>query len=929
MRKALLSPRFTLAEKLQGFVGQWKGFKAREQAGAQSFLGNLLDVYDVAFEPGKIFEQHPIRIKRIVRKKGSQGLLFPEEETKYTAERMDMYIPKICIWEMKGPDQTNLQEHHDQILGYWARMRPRYMVLCNFKEFWIYDTDEEGGQNQPKIRFTIDELPEYAETLLFLRGEESHFPRRAERVTMDMASRIGRLVREVAEGGGRDGLDRERITKFALECVFAMFAEDTELFPRGLFSSALEAALEKDSLDPVYSLFDDLGNADFSSKVQQHAPYVNGSLYDRRHPRLKLAKDQIEVLLMAAREFDWQDVRPEIFGSIFEQALDPADRHELGAHFTREEDILKVVDPTVLEPWRRRIQAIRTPKDAEAAIDSMKEFHVLDPACGCGNFLYVVYREMKRLEAALRDKWATAYRLKGVRRWSIPAPPPGPYFTLYQLHGIEINAFASELARAVLWIGEYLAKWELDLEEETLPLKDLKQVIANEDALLTPWPRPEGEMAIVGNPPYLGVRKMRLELGDAYVENLFRLYPDNRAADYVTYWFPNALGVLRPGERAGFVTTNSIAQNESREASIDKVIDKGGTLVDVWKSYPWPGEAAVHVSIVNWTMEKYEGIRLLDGEEVSAITPCFTDAIDVTRAKVIPKNEKIAIVGIQPGNVEFQIEEPDRDKIIQIDPKSSEVIKPFIIGRDLNRKIDQSPSKWLIDFALMDKPEAEKYKGAFRFVQRNVYPIRTENRRESYAKYWWRAQEPRRQMRENLMGKERYLAISRVTPHLYFTFVEGDVLADTSIVTVALSTYYHFGILQSRMHEAWTWAQCSTFEERLRYTATTIFETFPFPYLPDGTYNPRKIPAGKAATAVEKAAKALDERRKKLCKELKLGLTKVYNKMKAGELPELQDLHDKLNDAVNTCYGWPEGAWRDENEVLKRLLDMNKALTDW
>ncbi len=161
---------------------------------------------------------------------------------------------------------------------------------------------------------------------------------------------------------------------------------------------------------------------------------------------------------------NWQDVRPEIFGSIFEQALSPVERHELGAHFTRESDLARVVGPTVIDPWRDRIASLRTPKDAERAVEQMRAFHVLDPACGCGNFLYVVYREMKRLESALAAKWTVLERKVAKCRADIRPPPPRPWFTVQQLHGIEINAFAAFLARVVLWIGEHLSKRELGLE---------------------------------------------------------------------------------------------------------------------------------------------------------------------------------------------------------------------------------------------------------------------------------------------------------------------------------------------------------------------------------------------------------------------------------------------------------------------------------
>jgi len=620
-----------LPGKLDVFVDTWRAYEGTELSGAQQFLHSLLEIYEANFKPGEIFEQHPVKVPAGASA-SAQGSLFPGETTKYTTQRMDLYLPKLCVWEMKGPAERDLSKHHDQVLGHWARMRTRYMVLCNFHEFWIYDTEEVDVQNEPKLRFTLQQLPARGDALLFLRGQQPDLERRSERVTAEVARQLGRIVRDLIEASTDEKAQRERVAKFILECVFAMYAEDTDLIPPKMFTHALAEAVKTGQMHAVWSLFDDLGRKDAAGKGNRYAPYVNGPLFDRNHPKLALTSDLIHALYQAAKNFDWQGVQPEIFGSIFEQALNPVERHELGAHFTRESDITRVVLPTVIEPWRERIAAIRNPKDCARVVDQMRAFHVLDPACGCGNFLYVVYREMKRLEAALVARWNSIHYGVAKRKKDIVPAPPLPYFTIQQMHGIETNGFAAFLARVVLWMGEHLAKRELGLDEETLPLKNLEKTVRHADALEVKWPRPDGELAIVGNPPYLGVRKMRHELGDDYVEKLFERFPDNRAADLVTYWFTRSLEVLREGERAGFVCTNSIAQNESREASIDRVAARGGTVFDAWRSHPWPGEAKVHVAIVNWEMDAYDSVKRLDGAEVDSISLSLTDTTDVTAA---------------------------------------------------------------------------------------------------------------------------------------------------------------------------------------------------------------------------------------------------------------------------------------------------------
>jgi len=915
-----------LVERLQSFVAHWKGYSGTEQAGAQSFLQKLLDIYEVSFKAGTVFEQHPVRIP--VRGKKSQGNLFGDEEPKvaYETKRMDMYLPKICVWEMKSPGEVYLEAHHTQLLDYWARMRPRYMVLCNFKEFWIYDTNEENGQLQPKLQFRLEDLPSHPQALLFLRGEAPDLGERAEKVTADVARALGRLVRDVIESSKQPERDRERIARVVLECVFAMFAEDTELIPANMFTDTMRRAYEAGSLQPLWQLFDDFSKEGASKKFNRLAPYVNGPLFDRDQPRIELPKKQIENLYLAARDFDWQDVRPEIFGTIFEQALSPVERHELGAHYTREADIDRVIGPTIVEPWRERIANLRHPKEAEALVEQMKNFHVLDPACGCGDFLYVAYREMRRLEAGLAQKWTELQLKVAKRRADMKPPPEGPWFGIRQVHGIEINGFAAFLARVVLWIGEHLATRELGLDEPTLPLKSLTDTIIHGDALFRPWPRPDGELAIVGNPPYLGVRKMRRELGDEQVERLFEKYPDNRAADLVTYWFTNAVDTLRSGERAGFVATNSIAQNESRAASLDRIVAKGGTITDAWKSYPWRGEAAVHVSIVNWVAGSWDGSRALDGVPVSTISAGLTSTADATTARRIAANDGLCFMGVTPGTNGFVLSNEQRTQLLETDPRSTEVVRPFLVGRDNNREPNQKPTRWIIDFESMDKAAAERFPGAMQYVRKHVYPKRKNNPREKDFKNWWQFWRPGTDLRAAVAGAKQVLVLARVSPRVMIARSSPAVCFDNTVFVVALSKPYHFGVLQSAFHAKWARARGSTLKGDLRYTNTTIFETFPFPLQKDGSYDPRKVPQTPAAERVSEAAEAFEKLRAEACRQRGLGLTKIHNELEAGEDGKLARAYAALNDAVTACYGFPKGTWRDEGETLARLLELNQRV---
>jgi hypothetical protein len=327
-------------------------------------------------------------------------------------------------------------------------------------------------------------------------------------------------------------------------------------------------------------------------------------------------------------------------------------------------------------------------------------------------------------------------------------------------------------------------------------------------------------------------------------------------------------------------------------------------------------------------MAKHEGLLMLDGEEVSSISPGLATAVDVTTARHLAANEGLCFMGVTPGNNEFVLTEEERAEILASDPGLAAAIRPFLIGRDVNRDVEQRPTRWIIDFGILSKEEAARFSGAMRHVRKHVYPRRKGNRRVGYARNWWRFVEARPGLREAVNGLSRLLVIPRVSPRLIVSRQSGGLCFDCQLMVVALSHSYHFGILQSRIHATWAWARGSTLKGDLRYTNTTIFKTFPFPPLPDGRYDPRRRPRTIEADRVAAAAKEFDRLRSAACSERGLGLTKIHNELEAGQIPELRAAYDEMNDAVNACYGFPKGTWRDDRETLRRLLDLNLRLAD-
>ena len=603
----------------------------------------------------------------------------------------------------------------------------------------------------------------------------------------------------------------------------------------------------------------------------------------------------------------------------YEHTLDPHTRHRHGAHYTAEPDILRVIGPTIVDPWRVRIAAA-TRETLPALATALENFHVLDPACGTGNFLLVARRELLALAAALLDR---------ARELGLPAPPLN--ISSHQLHGIDRDPDAAAIAR------------------QRLPGADIR----TGDALLDPWPRPVGELAIVGNPPYLGVRKLRRALGDEHVTRLFARYPHNRAADLATYWFTRASEHLRPGERAGYVCTNAVARNTNRAASLDRILAAGGTITDAWPSYPWPGDAVVHVSIINWISGPHPGPAHLAGRPVPAISshlrplsdptpPATSDASPPPQPpplrapshhpQRLPGNAGLAFMGVTPGASGFVLDPASAQTLRARDPASAAILVPFLIGRDISRDPEQRPSRFILDFATRTLADAREHPGALAHVRRHVLPQRRVNPREAAMPRWWQFWRPAPALRRALATTRRVLVIPSLAPHLLVSRQPSNLCFDHQLIVITLADPYHLGVLQSRLHAVWARAHGSTLKTDLRYTPSTVFETFPFPPPPHGHADPRQRPRSELADRVATCATTFDRLRRAACRKHDLGLTRLHNHLEqalAGaplDLTPLRAAFTALNDAVTACYGLPPGLWRDDDALLTALLALNARL---
>ncbi|MGK2852290.1 MAG: class I SAM-dependent DNA methyltransferase, partial [Candidatus Limnocylindrales bacterium] len=625
---------------------------------------------------------------------------------------------------------------------------------------------------------------------------------------------------------------------------------------------------------------------------------------------------------------------PAIFGTLFERGLDPDQRAQLGAHYTGRDDIWKLVEPVILRPLRREFAEMQirvtqlslsgkrvtkaTPRDQdpnavfEDFLDRLRRVRVLDPACGSGNFLIIALWALKDLEFEAIN-WGSL-----VLKRPMQIPQIGPEAVL----GIELNAYAAELARVTIWIGEIQWMIRHGLGWRRNPILRTLDHIENRDALLdlsdpgkpqeAEWPEAE---FIVGNPPFLGGKLLRRGLSDEYVDAMFEVYNGRvpREADFVTYWHDKARAQIEAGKtrRAGLLATQGIRGGANRRI-LERIIETGGIFF-ARSDDPWVLSGAnLHISFVAQD-DGTEAEPELDGQRVDLINADLTAGLDLVRARRLPETLAIAFMGDTKGGAFDITEEQAMEMLNSPNPHgrpNTDVVRPRANG--LAARGGQAKT-WIIDFGVdMPMAEAALYEVPFEYVKTHVKPARETNRRKAYADRWWLHVEPRPAMRAALAPLPRFVVTVIHSKHRIFWWLTPPTLPDHALVAIARDDDFTFGVLQSRVHTTWASAMGTQLEDRPRYMVGECFETFCFP-----------DPPPEQRARVGEAARRLVELRDGwlnppgLDPDEKRTLTNLYNQRPTW----LDHAHATLDAAVFAAYGWP--ADFPDAEVLDRLLALN------
>ncbi|GET35349.1 class I SAM-dependent DNA methyltransferase [Microseira wollei] len=920
------------SSKIKAFVDYARSLKGDEKGEAQVFCDRLFQAFSHAG-----YKEAGAELEFRVKANG--------KSTKFADL---LWRPRLLL-EMKKRGEK-LEKHYQQAFEYWLELvpqRPKYTVLCNFDEFWIYDFDTQ--LREPVDRISLEELPNRftAFNFLFPENRKPLFNNNQVDVTRQAADDVAQVFNRLVERGE----DAASAQRFVLQCVISLFAEDIDLLPRGLFTEFLEDCRSNkfSSYDLIGGLFRQMGSDRPAPKDSRYrdVPYFNGGIFSNVEP-ISLTRSEIDLLATAASQ-RWSKVEPAIFGTLFEGSLGKEERHALGAHYTSEADIQKVVLPTIVRPWRERIDAAKTLKDLLALRQELINFKVLDPACGSGNFLYITYRELKRLEAQLLAKIHAEFG--GRKAGSIGTMS---LVKTTQFYGIDIKPFAVELAKVTLMLAKKLAldeenqllnvaQMSLPLElDRALPLDNLEQNIRCDDALFCDWTEAD---AIIGNPPYQSKNKMQQEYGSAYVRRVRAKYPGVPGrADYCVYWFRRAHDELKPNGRAGLVGTNTIRQNYSREGSLDYIVSNGGTITEAVSTQVWSGNAVVHVSIANWIKGEQPGKKKLFTQlgddkdspweivELNTINSALSAKLDVTQAKKLPinANSDACYQGQTHGHEGFLLTPNEAASMIRHSKNNMEVIFPYLIGEDLLSEKPPLPQRYVIDLHPRDVLASSKYSAPFNRIQELVLPTRQNAAKEeaernnealkdnpkakvnrhhqNFLAKWWLLSYPRAELMQKIAKSSRYIACSRVTKRPVFEFIDPKIRPSDALQVFPLSDDYSFGILQSGIHWEWFNRRCSTLKRDFRYTSDTVFDSFPFPQ------SPTLPQAKKVATAAVK----LRQLRRQVMNENQWSLRELYRTLELPGDNPLRKAHAELDAAVREAYGM-----KAKEDPLKFLLELN------
>lgn len=907
-------------------MGQWSGTRPSEKGNTHKFwlslLRDVVGMQDVTTE---------VQFEVKTARGGWIDVLVPGSKVLIEQKSAGL-LDKI------GVRQGNEVTPFEQALGYANTMRnthrPDTIIVCDFEEFRLHDLRDSDDPAQPWAAFTLEELPEQLHLLDFFIKPQQEKRLREEKITMDAGRLVGELYKGLSAAYPNAGsaASQHALNVLCVRLVFLLFAEDAGLLPKDFLADYLKDLPVRAVRTGLIDLFDVLDiereQRDPSMDPMLLAlPYVNGGLFRGAVEVPQFSDELVKLLIETSRSTDWSAISPTIFGGIFEGTLNPETRRENGMHYTSPKNIHRVIDPLFLDSLKSELEALLAPwDDRNARLRALSEYrtklaglHVFDPACGSGNFLTETYRELRRLEAA-----AFAPLLEA----GAPALASSLKVSLKQFHGIEVNDFAKSVAETSLWIAQIQANSEMrkmGAGARDLPLVDSADIRLG-NALELDWASvldPSECAYLIGNPPFVGAR-MQTKEQKAEVMKVFGGAKNAGNVDYVAGWFMKAAQYM--GEhpvRAAFVSTNSICQGEQVANIWSPLYDLGIAIDFAHDSFKWSteatGGAAVFVSIVGFS--KQGGEKRLwtyprpdeDGIESrpTQLNAYLKDAPNVfvwSRSK--PLNDvPVMGVGNQPidgGHYLFTVDE--KVEFLAKEPGATRFFRRWYGAQEFIKGIE----RWVL--WLGEATPAELL--ALPECHERIELVRQERLSSSRASTLKLASTPTRFQVENMPSGESILVPSVSSERRRYVpmgYLDEESLASNLVLLVPDATRYHFGVLTSRLHNAWVRMVAGRLESRYRYSAGSVYNTFVWP----------ETDAQQQDEIAALAQRVLDER--EVHSHQGVTIAQMYDPSNEWMFAGLFSAHAELDAAIERAYGLQPGL--EESELVAHLFALYEQAT--
>ena len=877
------------------FSKEWEN-EVSEDAEAKSFWDDFFNVFGIGRRRVATFEQ---QVKKIDNKTGFIDLLWKG----------------VILVEHKsrGKDLDRAyQQAKDYFPGLKEKELPRYILVSDFERFRLYDLEEDQQHE-----FKITDFVNHVHLFGFIAGYQKRAYKEQDPVNIEAAELMGKLHDKLKA----IGYDGHHLELYLVRLLFCLFADDTSIFEKGILSEYFELKTNEDGSDlaaHISQLFQVLNtHEDKRYKNLDEAlaafPYVNGKLFEEQLPMAHFDSEMRRILLDCCL-LDWGKISPAIFGSLFQSVMDATARRNLGAHYTSEKNILKLIKPLFLDDLNEEFGKLKNDKNKLKKLhDKISKLRFLDPACGCGNFLIIAYRELRLLELEI-----VKALLKGQQITSV-----NDYFLVDvdRFYGIEYEEFPSQIAQVAVWLMDHQMNEQASLNfgeyYKRIPLKK-SATIVHGNALRTDWqslidPMPwEKEQAryhyILGNPPFLG-KQYQNEEQKTDMEAVFNGVQGAGVLDYVTAWYIKAAQYMQQANRieerelpkteTAFVSTNSISQGEQVAIIWNELFNKYAIKIHfAHRTFRWTneakGKAAVHCVIVGFSNYNISDKLIYEYDDIGAepheikaknINPYLVEGNDnfiPSRKKPICNVPEITYGSMANDGGNLLLDDEEKNEIINLEPNSINVIRPFLGSQEFINNV----KRWCI--WLKDVPPNEYSK--LKEVKKRIDGVReyrlksTRPTTKKLADYPMLFGEIRQPLSE-------YLLIPGVSSenrkYIPVGFLSKDIIASDLARTIPDATLYLFGVITSQMHMTWVKYVCGRLKSDFRYSNSLVYNNFPWP----------ENVTDKQKEIVEKQAQAVLDVRLQFPKS---SLADLYNYSTMP--PALVKAHQSLDKAVDSCY---------------------------